>query len=114
MSTNMQRYGEVLSERMKKTSGAAVRTTTELGTINGNLSLSTDSLPDPIPKGEYMINCLLAGSTYQTSSDTHAHKDVENYTHSHSLSLDSLKAGDRVLVMWCGNEPVVVAVVVGS
>ena len=114
MSTNMQRYGEVLSDRMKKTSGAAARITTELGTINSNLSLSTDSLPTPIPKGDYMINGLLTGDSYETSSDTHSHEDVEEYTHTHTLTLGPLKSGDRVLVMWCGNEPVVVAVVVGS
>ncbi len=130
MSTNMQRLGETLSSRMKKTSSAAVRTTVELGTINSNLSLTTDSLPTPIPKGDYMVNIMLAGGSYRTSSESHSHSggshshSGSDHSHSggshshsggeHSHELPSLKAGDRVLVAWCGNEPVVIAVVVGS
>lgn len=116
MSSNMQRLGDTLASRMKKTSNAAVPTTLELGTINGNLSLTTDSLPTPIPKGDYMVNLMLAGSSYKTGSDTHSHDGGEKNTHSHSLPsvFRSLKSGDRVLVAWCGNEPIVVAVVVSS
>ena len=131
---NIQRLGDVLASRMKTTSAAAVPTTIELGTINGNLSLTTDSLPTPIPKGDYMINLMLAGSSYRTSSETHSHSGGDhshsggdhshsggNHSHSggnHSHELPSvfrsLKAGDRVMVAWCGNEPVVIAVVVSS
>lgn len=112
MSSNAQRLGNILADRMKKTSAAAIPTTMELGTIGGNLSLTTDSLPNPIPKGEYMINLMLAGGSYRTGSDTHAHDGGGQYTHSHTLP--GLKSGDRVLVAWCGFEPVVVAVVVSS
>ena len=116
MSNNMNRLGELLAGQMKRTSAAAVRTTMELGTIGSNLSLTTDSLPYQIPKGDYMVNLMLAGSSYNTDSDTHAHDGGGSYTHSHALPgcFRSLKAGDRVLVAWCGNEPVVVAIVVGS
>ena len=51
MASNIQSLGDTLSGRMKKTAGAAVPTTIELGTINGNVSLSTDSLTTPIHKG---------------------------------------------------------------
>lgn len=110
MSTNMERLSDVLSGRMKKTSSAAVPTTLELGVINHNLSLTTDSIPTPIPRGDYMVDITLAGGT--TSEDTHSHDGGESYTHSHSFR--SLNAGDRVLVAWCGNEPVVLAVVISS
>lgn len=111
MSSNMQRLGDTLASRMKKTSAAAIPTTIELGTINSNLSLTTDSLPVAIPKGDYMLNLMLASGSYITASAT-----VEGSTHSHALpaSFRSLKEGDRVLVAWCGNEPVVLAVVVSS
>lgn len=131
---NMQRLGNVLADRMKNTSAAAVPMTLELGTINGNLSLTTDSIPTPIPKGDYMINLILASDTYNTSSESHSHSGGSHshsggdHSHSggshshdggeHSHELPSvfrtLKAGDRVLVAWCGNEPVVIAVVVSS
>ena len=111
MSSNMQRLGDTLASRMKKTSAAAIPTTIELGTIGSNLSLTTDSLPVPIPKGDYMINLTLAGDSYRTSSESH-----DSGAHSHALPavFRSLKGGDRVLVAWCGNEPVVIAVVVSS
>ena len=101
MGSNMQRFGNTLTNQMKKTSAAAIPTTLELGTIGSNLSLSVDGLPTPIPKGDYMINTMLAGGFYATGSDT-------------QIQLPGLKSGDRVLVAWCGNEPVVVAVVCSS
>lgn len=133
---NVQKLGEVLASRMKKTANGAVPTTIELGTINSNLSLTTDSLKTPIPKGDYMINLMLASHTYRTSEETHTHSGGDHShagcgvgaghsggshnhyggDHDHRLPEDfrGLKAGDRVLVAWCGNEPVVVAIVVSS
>ena len=134
MSSNMQRLGDTLASRMKKTSAASIPTTIELGTIGSNLSLTTDSIPTPIPKGDYMINLTLTSNTYNTSSETHSHSggshshSGSDHSHSggshshdggaHSHELPSvfraLKQGDRVLVAWCGSEPVVVAIVVSS
>ena len=129
MSSNMQRLGSTLANRMKQTSSAMSRTALELGTINSNLSLTTDSLAVTIPKGDYMVNIMLAGGSYNTSSTTHTHSGGahtqesgsgahthDGGDHSHRLpdSFRSLQAGDRVLVAWCGNEPVVIAIVTGS
>lgn len=143
MSSNIQRLGAALSDRMKRTAGAAVPTCLELGAITANLSLVTDGLRVPIPRGEYLVNITLASETYRTSADTHSHSGGEHthsggthaqYTgsgehthdggahthsggeHTHRLpeNFAALKAGDRVLVAWCGNEPVVVAVVTAS
>lgn len=85
MASNIERLGNALTGRMKKTAAGAVQTVLELGTINSNLSLSPDSLGSAIPRGDYMLP-----------------EDM------------SLQAGDRVLVGWCGNEPVVIAIVVSS
>lgn len=101
MNSNMQRLGAVLANRMKQTSNAAVPTTIELGTVNANLSITPDSLRVPIPKGDYMVNYLLSGASTGSAED-------------HSHTLPSLRPGNRILIAWCGNEPVVVAVVVGS
>ena len=131
MNSNLERLGATLDGRMKKTSGAAVPTTIELGVINGNLSLTTDSLKSPIPKGEYMVDIRLAAGSYDTSSTTHSHSGGqhsghemgENGSHSHSggahthqlpAAFRGLQSGDRVLVAWCGNEPIVIAIVVSS
>lgn len=127
---NKERLGDVLDGRMKKTSSAAVPTSMELGTINNNMSLSTDSLQSPIPKGDYMIDIRLKCNTYDTSktahthsggthggheggSGDHSHSDGE-HTHRLPEEFRPVQAGDRVLVAWCGNEPIVVAVVVSS
>ena len=129
MSTNMQRLGSTLSNRMKKTADGAVPTTMELGVVNSNLSITTDSLQDPIPKGDYMVNLTLTGSFYtgyvghkheggehgghEGGSGTHTHEDG---SHGHPLPAEfrKLRAGDRVLIAWCGYEPVVIAIVVSS
>lgn len=128
MSKNMQRLGATLSGRMKKTAVGAVPTAIELGVVNSNLSITTDSLQAAIPKGDYMINLMLTGSrrtstenhthsggshAQYSGSGSHTHSDGE---HSHELpeGFHALRAGDRVLVAWCGNEPVVIAIVVSS
>lgn len=130
MPSNLQRYGDVLAGRMKKTAGAAVPTSLELGTINSNLSLSTDSLQTPIPKGEYMVDIRLSSDTYDTSSTTHTHSGGQHgghtsgdgshahgggeHTHRLPDAFRVLKSGDRVLVAWCGNEPIIISIVVSS
>ena len=106
MSSNVERLGSLLSNQMKKTSNAAVPVAIELGKVNANLSITTDSLRTPIPKGDYMVNVMLTGS-FSTSGASHG-----DGTHSHSFP--GIKPGDRILVAWCGNEPVVIAVVVSS
>lgn len=105
--SNLQKLGNTLAGRMQKTASAAVPTTLELGRINENLSLSTDSLRSAIPKGDYMVALHMTGSTYRTSYDE---------AHSHELPnvIRKLKAGDRVLVAWCGNEPIIISIVVSS
>lgn len=102
MSTNIQKLGNILAGRMKKTANAAVPTTVELGTIRENLSLTTDSLRSAVPRGEYMVNLMLTQS--RTDGDAEPLPDT----------FRGLKSGDRVLVAWCGHEPVVIAIVVGS
>lgn len=107
MSSNVQRLGETLAARMKRTANAAGQVTIELGTIGGGLTLITDSLRVPIPKGDYMIALGQSGGSYITGTS-------DGHTHTLPGTLRGLQAGDRVLVAWCGNEPVVIATVVSS
>lgn len=128
MSKNMQRLGATLSNRMRRTADGAVPTTIELGVVNANLSITTDSLQDAIPKGDYMVNLMLTGSRW-TSKESHTHSGGSHSqysgdgSHSHSggehshelpAGFRELRAGDRVLVAWCGAEPVVIAIVTSS
>lgn len=130
MGSNMQRLGDTLAGRMKLTASGAVPTTVELGTINANLSLTTDSMKSPIPKGDYMVDVRLKAATYRTGKETHTHSggshgghesgsgshSHDGGSHDHALPEEfrALKAGDRVLVVWCGNEPVVTNILVSS
>lgn len=107
MGKNTQKLGNVLAKRMAKTVNASVTTTIELGTINSNMSLRTDSLRASIPKGDYMVNLSLTSDSYRTGA-------AEGHNHALPSELRALKAGDRVLVAWCGFEPVVIAIVVSS
>lgn len=114
MSSNIQRLGNTLAGRMKTTAARAVPTTMELGSITQNLSLVTDSLKSAIPRGEYMVNTLLAAGNYQTSEEKIKDDDEEKHSHSLPDTFRGLQAGDRVLVAWCGHEPVIVAIVKSS
>ena len=128
MSKNTQRLGATLSNRMKKTANGAVTNTIELGVVNSNLSITMDSLQAAIPKGDYMVNLMLTGSR-NTSTESHTHSGGEhgqysgNGSHSHNdgehshelpSGFRTLSPGDRVLVAWCGTEPVVIAIVTSS
>lgn len=129
MVSNKQRLGETLAGRMAQTAGASVPTTVELGVINANLSLTTDSIKTPIPKDQYMVDIRLAGSSYQITGGSHTHSGGEHaqetgtgaHTHTggeHTHALPSpfrkLKSGDRVLVVWAGSEPCVVCILVSG
>ena len=129
MKNSIQKLGDILASRMVKTAEGAVPTTIELGTIGTNLSLTTDSLKATIPRGDYMVNLALASKTYRTSEESHTHSGGEHEQkeydgahthedgeHDHRLpeAFRGLAVGDRVLVAWCGFEPVVIAVLVSS
>ena len=107
MGKNVQRLGAALSGRMSRTARDAVHTFVELGVIDGQLALITDSLKIPIPKGDYMLSLTLTGSfATKAGGDGHVHALPDAFR--------AIKPGDRVLVAWCGNEPVVLSVVVPS
>lgn len=130
MSKNLQRLGTELASRMKKTAGAAVPVTVELGIINKNMSLTVDSLKTPIPKGGYMVDIRFTSNNYNTSEESHTHDGGSHGghetgggdhrhsggEHSHRLPpvFRALTAGDRVLVVWCGFEPIVVSIITKS
>lgn len=112
MGRNMERLGRTLDKRNKKTvtaNTALLNDKIELGSIDGNLSLVPDSLGAAIPKGAYMVPLSLTGE-YKTKpatcTTTHQHDFPDQFR--------GLKSGDRVLIAWCGNEPVIISVVVSS
>ena len=136
MSSNIQRLGNTLSGRIEKTARAVVPVTVELGIINEDMSLTVDSLAGRISPRDYMVDLHLTHDTYNTYEATHTH-DGGGHMHSgcgyggghgggehshdggaHDHRIPSvfrrLKAGDRVLVIWVGHEPIVVSIVVSG
>lgn len=129
MRPNIQRLGDKLNDRMKRTSNAAVPTTLELGRINGDMSLTVDSLSNTIPKGSYMVSLWLTHDTYftynelnsstkkphiHTGEDGHIHDKDGLHDHRAPSVFRGLEPGDRVLVAWVGSEPIVLTVVTSS
>lgn len=112
MNTNMQRLGSLLDSRMKQTSGAASKTVLEFGVINGNLSLTTDSINTPIPKGDYMISLSLTHNDYKGYENEGA--DPPKHKHRVPSVFRRIQPGDRVLVAWVGFEPIVIDIIVSS
>lgn len=104
MGSNMKRLGDVLSGRMQKTAKSNTQPTLELGTINGDMSLSVDGLSGRIARNDYMVDVRLTQKDYDTEkTDDHAHRLPSAFRR--------LRAGDRVLVAWVGYEPIIVAIV---
>lgn len=119
MTKNLQRLGATLTSQMKRTSNAAVPTTIDLGVVNENLSITSDRLRSTIPKGEYMVNLMLTGdkkTDVAGSHGGHGESGASAGGHAHNLpdSLRGLEPGDRVLIVWSGTEPIVIAILVSS
>lgn len=108
----------------------------DFGTIQGDLSLLTNTYPIPIPKTDYTVCrqlALGATGTLLTSTATDgkhshgpsgehaqeigsgAHSHTNEAPHAHSVlvpeKMRKLKKDDRVLVAWVQNEAVVVDII---
>lgn len=133
---NKERLGNVLDGRMKRTSGAAVSVSVELGTINSDMSLTVDSIPAQIPPSEYMISIQLSHENYYSYNELNSSAGAPHHhaggghaqeggpgTHTHDDGLHDhrvpsvfrrLQPGDRVLVAWVGFEPIIIDIVVAG
>lgn len=85
---NIDRLGDLIAGQIKKTIAGNASIITELGQIKANNALQVSSLKNYIPKGQYMVT--------RTARE------------------NGLSAGDRVIVIWVGNEPIVIDVVSSS
>lgn len=73
----------------------------DFGEICSDHSLVMDSYPVPIPRGEWSLLRHLQMSTEETGWDDE---------HESLRRLHRVHAGDRVVVVWVGNEAVVIGV----
>lgn len=93
----------------------------DYGVIQGDLSLVTNTFPVAIPKADYMCCRHLKAipekdrwTTECAGSHTHPGGDGGSAgSHAHKFQPHwVLKKGDRVLVAWVQNDPVVIDVIV--
>lgn len=107
---NIERLGNLLSSQMKNTVTGNTSIVAELGSISSNLSLRVASLKNSIPKGQYMISrSLTIGDDGEKLTETDSGMEVII-----PETMRSVKAGDRVLVIWVGSEPIVIDIVKSS
>lgn len=111
------KLANVLCYRMKREGESPLAL--DFGEIQANGSLTTNTFPVSIPKGEYSICRHVGGLSFAISGG--GHSGHENQTpkantgsHSHTVEPPVVKAGDRVLVAWVQNEAVIIDVIVSS
>lgn len=106
MPSNIERLGNTLHRQMLNVTGAENSVCLELGSIASGLSLHPDISPGPIPKGEYSICRSVSDEVMKKA------KVVSGSVYMEDIHYQKLKDGDRVLIAWCGKEPVVLDVIV--
>ena len=108
--------GNTLQSNIQNVARITNTISTELGKINSDFSLTTDSFTVPIPKGDYMVDISLTSNHGMTidGAGQHGGHESGNGSHTHTVKPRCLQAGDRVLVAKAGTERIVVAVVTSS
>lgn len=101
MPSNIEKLGETLQGRMR-TAGKRQGALVELGLIGPGLALLPDQSPGPIPSEEYSICRTVSDKVMKKG------KVVTGSVYMEDIRYQKLKEGDRVLVAWCGTEPVVI------
>ena len=110
-SNGIAKLSSVLDTRSKDLGDRNVLV--DLGTIGMDYSLKPNSFPVAIPQGDYMIcrSAAYSGGVFGSTSE----ELEEEYAHSHSVSYPSamrrVQPGDTVLIVWAGNDVVVVDLV---
>lgn len=103
------KLAKVLDQRMNEHSGEGL--TFDFGEIKGDYSLLANTFPVPIPKGDYSVCRLITGISIGISGGAHDGHSMGSGSHNHSAVIPKLKPGDRVLLVWVQEEPVVIDVI---
>lgn len=116
-SPGINKMCRVISERAQKVAGKADRDLIlDLGTIQADMSLLTNTFPLPIPKEDYHVCRHVNGFKFKTDRKENVkgeHSGHEGGTgkHEHWVKPPELMEGDRVLVAWVQNEVVIIDVI---
>lgn len=88
----------------------------DIGTIQSDMSLMTNTFPKKIKKGDYHVCRHVNGFRYKTDRKESSHGEHGGHvsgsgTHSHWVKPPELMKGDKVLVAWVQNEVIVIDVI---
>ena len=108
----MSMLARIMSNRMKDVSTSPL--VLDFGSVNGDYSLTTNTFPVKIPKGDYSVCRHVSGMSLGIAGGSHGGHENGNGTHSHTVDIPKLRPGDRVLVAWIQNEAVVVDVITSA
>ena len=106
------KLAQIMSSRMKDESASPL--VLDFGSINGNYSLTTNTFPVEIPKGEYSVCRHVSGISLGISGGSHGGHESGNGSHGHTVDIPVLQPGDRVLVAWIQNDAVVIDVITSA
>lgn len=104
----MNRLANVLHRRIAGHRDAYADLVIDTGTIQGDMSLLTDSYPIPIPKTDYFVNQLLTLGNTGSYLTVTATEGVHRHTVLTPEKMRWLKPGDRVLVAWVNHDAFVI------
>lgn len=108
----INKLANALSIRMKQASRSPLLL--ELGTIGDDYSLQTDTFPISMPAADYTV-CRSAAYGQENGEVFHTFYESAPEDHRHKLNIGkmmkSIMPGDRVLVAWVQNEPVVIDII---
>ena len=108
----MGKLARVLADRMQAEGSNAPRELVlDIGVIQNDMSLLTNSFQIAIPKKDYHVCRHVAGLYLGTDGGYHRGHEYGNGYHEHSIPVPAIKAGDRVLMAWVGNEAVIIDVI---
>lgn len=112
-NAGINRLANVMTERMKRENESPLYI--DFGEIQANMSLTTNTFPVPIPKGQYSVCRHVGGLSFETYKGEHnGHLGSNTGKHKHIIEPPTIKPGDRVLVAWVQSEAVVIDIVVNS
>lgn len=84
----------------------------DYGVIQADKSLLTNSYPIAVPRSDYLICRHLKSRSVSASTVSLGADDDESHAHSITINTrEQIKVGDRVLVVWVHNDPIVVDVI---
>lgn len=108
-SAGMSKMAGVLSERMQRENAKPLFL--DFGEIGAGGSLTTNTFPVPIPSGSYQICRHVSGMNLFADGGSHAGHEYGDGSHGHTIPIPRISDGDRVLVAWVQNVPVIIDVI---